>query len=153
MQQYTRLFKTRFWDTQVWRFGFDAMKFTQEVIPAVFEYERFEWKHVVDRFGLAASDWMEHTWERLKDESECQMLWRWLYYKMVLAVEPNTVLALWQFIRGWWDFEDRYAWQVGDGVATRYTAMVAAIDKARGGPPGPDGGFPDIPGRWYLSSR
>ncbi|CAN8102336.1 unnamed protein product [Discula destructiva] len=131
MQQYTRLYKTAFWDHQAMCFGHDAIKVTSEALPALIYATHFRWQQARTHFGAPAAAWMEQAWRRVKDDSECQLLWRWLYHRTVDGVEASAVFGVWEAWRSWWEGEDRLAWATSAATSTMFETMVTAIDAAR----------------------
>lgn len=132
-EAYLRLFRRGFWDFEFFRRGHDALKLTTEPVPSLYEWEMFSWNDVATRYGLPASQWMYYAWERLKDETDSQILWRWLYYRTVIAVETQQVNARWYRARGAWLAADRGAWVVRQRVEEAYDRMEEAVAARRPG--------------------
>lgn len=131
MAEYTRLFQSQFWDNQICRFGLDAMKITSRVLPAIGNLDDFRWAHAQGVYGTPASDWMQHAWERLRDENGTEMLWSWLFWRTVDGCAASRALGLWRTWLARWAQQDRYAWVTGTTVAAYHDAMVTAIDRGR----------------------
>lgn len=86
----------------------------------------FCWALVERRYGADVEEWLNKVWLRMKDESDSQILWRYLYYRTVVATEPEACETLW--------FEEQKNWDEGDLAVwkdyARFTDRVTELDEA-----------------------
>lgn len=126
-ESYLRFFRKAFWDVDFRRQGHDALKLTTAPVPALLEWESFTWQDVDARYGSAASLWMRYAWARLRDETDTQLLWIWLYYNTLMRIEAQLIARRWFNARADWLPADRASWRVLLRVGATYKAMEAEL--------------------------
>lgn len=126
-EEYLRFFRKSFWDTEFARIGHEALRLGTAYRPALYDWEEFSWVHVTRKFGVEASTWIQYAWERVRYDSDCQILWRWLYYCTVEAVQYSAVSLNWSTERKDWSTVDSMAWWIRRGVLDKYNAMKAEL--------------------------
>lgn len=111
-ETYLKLFRRDFWEGSFRAFGHEAMMLTTEQpLQATTSMTRIRWGMIKDKFGRYATEWIRNAHDRLCDENDNQVLWRWLYYKTVLSVEHLDVQRIWFSTRDHWGSTDLAIWQ------------------------------------------
>lgn len=129
---YLRFFNQSWWDNEFRAYGVSAMKFDSgsaypPLSGTLRTLESFSWALVARRYGDDARDWMRKVWDRMQDESENQILWRYLYYKTVVATEPQACEDQWYNEQANWDEGDLAIWNDWTRLMERLGEMNDAI--------------------------
>ncbi|KAF3766937.1 hypothetical protein M406DRAFT_69114 [Cryphonectria parasitica EP155] len=128
-QSYLRYFSQTFWNSEVSRFGAEALKFPPQLVSGTLDWYVFKWKHVRQHFGQAASEWIKKAWSRLKKTADCQILWRWLYFRTFAAADAQSAHHMWYFSREDWFSVDVSVWGNWKAVERAFDAMQKEIQE------------------------
>lgn len=129
-KSYLKFFQQDFWRTDFRKQGHEALKLTTEAVPSLFEWDTTSWDDTRNRYGEPASKWMFYAWTRLSDDSENQLLWRWLFYRTQIACQPQRVAARWFVLRQRWWCADFSAWNVQSDVRDAFAMMDEAFQRS-----------------------
>lgn len=127
-ETYLKLFRKEFWDGAFRAYGHEALKLTGQPLRGTLNFTKFfSWDLARTKFGQYAGEWMEKVFSRLYDEDDIQILWRWLYFKTVHAVEYLDVRRVWSRRRLKWGATDRAIWKASNKLKAKCAALTAKI--------------------------
>lgn len=129
---YLRFFNQSWWDNDFRTYGVSALKFDSgcplsPLSGTLRTLESFSWALVARRYGDDAREWLSRVWDRMKEESENQILWRYLYYRTVVATEPQACESQWYNEQVSWDEGDLAIWRDWSRLMERLGEMNEAI--------------------------
>lgn len=124
---YLKLLSQEWWSSSFQIYGPSAIKLDQGgVVPGMVGLDIFSWRLVHQRYGPDVRSWLETVWDRVKEESDNQLLWRYLYAKTVVAVEPQGCGARW--------FQEQKDWSVPSLVLHAIGGLFPVIHEPQGRP-------------------
>lgn len=127
-EAYLKLFRRDFWEGSFRAIGHEAMKLnTGQPFPGTINLTEFDWDMVREKFGTHAGEWLQKAHGRLTDEIDNTILWEWLYYRTVLAVEHLEVDLIWQRATRKWGPNDAAVWKYARGMQSRTDRLRAKI--------------------------
>lgn len=127
-ESYLKLFRKDFWEGSFKAYGHEAMKLTTgQPLPGTVSLTKFSWALTDSKFGRYAAAWMENVHNRLSDENDNYILWKWLYYKTMLAVEHLEVYRIWSSARRKWGATDRAIWKTAGRLKSRSDMLRVKI--------------------------
>lgn len=129
---YLRYFNQSWWDNDFRTYGMSALKFDSgsplsPLSGTLRTLESFSWALVARRYGDDAREWLSRVWDRMKEESDNQILWRYLYYRTVVATEPQACETQWYNEQVSWDEGDLAIWKDWSRLMERLGEMNEAI--------------------------
>ncbi|CAN8100197.1 unnamed protein product [Discula destructiva] len=114
---YLKYYYKEWWDSEFQVFGLSALKMNRGKSLTGLRLEPHDWVYVTERFGADAANWLTRIRERVRNESDSQVLWRYLYNRTVQAIEPEASRAQWWTTQLLWPGADVVVWL--DYTATR----------------------------------
>lgn len=125
-----KFFTEKFWTHDIVKWGHQALKiWPQEAPRMVTHWSDFNWLFVERKFGRPARRWMMAVRDRMKYDDEHVILWNWLYYLTVTAVEPVTMMVRWRRSHRSWKATDKALWTMRNECDDRATAAVEYLEQ------------------------
>lgn len=134
MQEYHKLFSDKWWTSDFVTYGPSAMKINNTntsirgVLNLTILHVRTVWDLAGKRYGIDARDWLRRVYRRMKDETENQFLWRYLFYQTILATEAEACEQVWFEMQEHWDLADIAVWNDRSAAVGRANELNAALD-------------------------
>lgn len=134
MPEYQKLLSQKWWKSDFVTYGPAAMKInnTNTSIRAVLNLTVLDvksvWELAGERYGTDARNWLRVVFRRMKDETENQLLWRYLFYKTIEATEAEACEQVWFEMQEHWDLADIAVWNDRSAVVDRANELQAVLD-------------------------
>lgn len=113
-ETYLKLFRRDFWEGSFRAFGHEATKLASEQpLQATISMGISGSKRnaLRQKFGRHAADWISNAHGRLTEETDNEVLWRWLYYRTVHSIEHLGAQDAWARARDYWGSIDLAIWR------------------------------------------
>lgn len=136
MSEYQKMYSQKWWNSDFVSYGPAAMKIFNTKLPVrgilnlTILHVRTLWDLAGKRYGNDACDWLRRVWRRMKDDTENQFLWRYLFYQTIVATETDACEQIWFDIQKHWDLADIAVWNDRSAALSRGAELEAALDRS-----------------------
>lgn len=125
-----KFFSESFWHHDMIKWGHQAMKIWPREVPRMSaKWDDFQWSYVERKFGRPVRRWMEAVYDRTWDDDEHGLVWRWLYFQTVSAVEPVVLLIRWRKHHSTWKATDKVLWTKRNDCSNRAADALAYLQQ------------------------
>lgn len=134
MSESQKMYSKSWWNSEFVTFGPAAMKMfnTKSTIRGILNltilHVKTLWDLAGKRYGNDVRDWLRRVWRRVKQETDNQFLWRYLFYKTIVATEAEACEQIWFVMQSYWDLADVAVWNDRSAVFACATELEAALD-------------------------
>ncbi|KUI57499.1 hypothetical protein VP1G_04774 [Cytospora mali] len=130
-----KFFSEKFWTHDLVKWGHQAMKIWPKEAPRMStNWGDFKWWYVEKKFGRPVKRWMKVVRIRMQYDDDHEILWKWLMYLTMTAVEPIMLMNRWLQHRRSWKSTDKALWiarnDCSDRAATAQEYLQKLLDEA-----------------------